>query len=910
MPVSIEHETDVQVVQRICGAWCALIDAADRANNGTIEQAEAPEWAPLSIHCRMLLHSAMAFRPEQSAPHSGFYFCGRCGGHFKGALNSQLEESVTTADIIPIYAYVGVSLPSCEYCGGEAVWVGSEGQSALAERFGLDADPFLPPRGDYLPKAFEVLYGAEAPRNGVDPALVPVSPAFGSIAYMAHEVCPNCGRTARVKRSRLGRVVRCHSCEETLTLSARPIPEFRVRFRCHQCRQPVSGNPRCVGTTAKCPDCGAETFVAAPDPSGPSVDRPLKEALEKPSKPLIPETPVDSNVATTHTVEEAARAPLLEEIESLLSEIEEQKAVIDEGEVRRKEIEYQLTEQSELLAEVARERDAVLEELRRHRENTVRHGERAADDEKKLRSREKRTALLSEKLGAVEAKLDALMSKYQSVLGASARRKVRFKNLRRQLVSSEDQISQMEEALADLQANSEDLEESVSERDRRLTEVQANAERLESELSQAGREIAQNDQTLEEIRLRLETEIAEKQSELAVLRESMESAESQARISVSRLKFAEADLDDARGEIMKLGVELNEQQARIHAGTTDFQRRIETLERELASKKYEAEEHSHRAKLLGEDVESAQSELIQERDARTSLDEKQRTLKEQLGELKARCESLSEESRPDAPQTAQLKQLEETVNELRAEIEQKQQMIADLQNELAASDGWNSDSPPENGGSKADDDVESRTLDADVQSGLGVDDTDSIDFELDELDSDNGADEDRLEFEDSPLSSELDTAVQLHAERRFDESERVCLQGLKKDPNHPELQRILGANRLQLGDLNEAVKAFLACAKSGRPALEQRIFCYREIGKIYGQLGKFRKSRKAFHAALDLDPDDEATHRNLGMTLANMGRLREAADHWTTSLRINPSQPGVERLLADARSLLDIESRV
>jgi Flp pilus assembly protein TadD len=61
------------------------------------------------------------------------------------------------------------------------------------------------------------------------------------------------------------------------------------------------------------------------------------------------------------------------------------------------------------------------------------------------------------------------------------------------------------------------------------------------------------------------------------------------------------------------------------------------------------------------------------------------------------------------------------------------------------------------------------------------------------------------------------------------------------------------------------------------------------LATLKEQLGDFKASLELFQRVVQLRPDDASTHYNLALALGKQGKIIEAIDHFTTSIKLNPN---------------------
>lgn len=74
-------------------------------------------------------------------------------------------------------------------------------------------------------------------------------------------------------------------------------------------------------------------------------------------------------------------------------------------------------------------------------------------------------------------------------------------------------------------------------------------------------------------------------------------------------------------------------------------------------------------------------------------------------------------------------------------------------------------------------------------------------------------------------------------------------------------------------------------------------FVRNNLGLALANQGRLEEAIVQYSEALRLNPDDDFTHYNLGIALAKQGKLEEAISHYSEALRINPSDEETRALL-------------
>lgn len=154
---------------------------------------------------------------------------------------------------------------------------------------------------------------------------------------------------------------------------------------------------------------------------------------------------------------------------------------------------------------------------------------------------------------------------------------------------------------------------------------------------------------------------------------------------------------------------------------------------------------------------------------------------------------------------------------------------------------------------------------------------------------------------------------------KFEEGRKIGLRALEMVPSDAEAHLAVGANALELGYVEEAVRRYRralelqpdyaearsglgnALAKQGR--LDESISQYRQVLEMdpndsyaYGNLaavmsakGELVEAIGYFHRALEIEPGYADAHNGLGTVLVAQGKLDEALKHFHRTLEIKPN---------------------
>lgn len=145
----------------------------------------------------------------------------------------------------------------------------------------------------------------------------------------------------------------------------------------------------------------------------------------------------------------------------------------------------------------------------------------------------------------------------------------------------------------------------------------------------------------------------------------------------------------------------------------------------------------------------------------------------------------------------------------------------------------------------------------------------------------------------------LGTALREQGEMR--EAEEHLREALRVRPDHMEAAINLGSLLADQSRLDEAVALFRA-ARDGRPggtAPRDHLAAQActHLGNALARRGDWSEAVAAYGDALRLRPGQYRAHYNLGLALQQLGRAREAAEHYQRALALKPDHEGARGAL-------------
>ena len=112
-----------------------------------------------------------------------------------------------------------------------------------------------------------------------------------------------------------------------------------------------------------------------------------------------------------------------------------------------------------------------------------------------------------------------------------------------------------------------------------------------------------------------------------------------------------------------------------------------------------------------------------------------------------------------------------------------------------------------------------------------------------------------------------------------------CRLAADRFPSSPEVQEMLARSLRRTGLPTEAassIEKYLAAAKPATPVL------YSWLGVVRDDLKQYQAAEQAHRKAIELDPNKDIFHNNLGNNLLLQGRKDEAAAEFRQALKLNP----------------------
>jgi tetratricopeptide (TPR) repeat protein len=105
----------------------------------------------------------------------------------------------------------------------------------------------------------------------------------------------------------------------------------------------------------------------------------------------------------------------------------------------------------------------------------------------------------------------------------------------------------------------------------------------------------------------------------------------------------------------------------------------------------------------------------------------------------------------------------------------------------------------------------------------------------------------------------------------------------------------------QVGNFDAAVGFYLEARELNPESVATRYLIHNNLGYSLIQLGRFKEAEPLLEAAITIDPTRPNAFKNLGLTLRSQGKIPEAADYFVLATEANS---------ADTRSLRHLEELI
>ena len=135
--------------------------------------------------------------------------------------------------------------------------------------------------------------------------------------------------------------------------------------------------------------------------------------------------------------------------------------------------------------------------------------------------------------------------------------------------------------------------------------------------------------------------------------------------------------------------------------------------------------------------------------------------------------------------------------------------------------------------------------------------------------------------------------------KRYDEAITTYQEALRRSPNHISAIQQLASTYSDAKRYQEAAATFARWGElTNDPA------AYREAGLALGHGGLHQDAIFHFQKLLELVPNSDVAHKNMGVSYANLGQMAKAAEHFEAAVRLNPNDAASKSFLARVRAAL------
>ena len=147
----------------------------------------------------------------------------------------------------------------------------------------------------------------------------------------------------------------------------------------------------------------------------------------------------------------------------------------------------------------------------------------------------------------------------------------------------------------------------------------------------------------------------------------------------------------------------------------------------------------------------------------------------------------------------------------------------------------------------------------------------------------------------NPSQMELNNLLKYYQKGEYNLAQNLAISLTQQYPKHPFGWKVLGALFIKTGKLQDSVIAnhkVLEILPNDQEA-------HSNLGSTLKELGRLEEAETSYKKAIEINPDLAETHSNLGITLQELGRLEEAEASYRKAIAIKP-------VLAETHSNLGI----
>jgi tetratricopeptide (TPR) repeat protein len=133
--------------------------------------------------------------------------------------------------------------------------------------------------------------------------------------------------------------------------------------------------------------------------------------------------------------------------------------------------------------------------------------------------------------------------------------------------------------------------------------------------------------------------------------------------------------------------------------------------------------------------------------------------------------------------------------------------------------------------------------------------------------------------------------------RRLRKAKVPAMEAIRLEPRNPDFIALMAGIELDLRRPKETLK----WAGQGLAVQPDHVRCTNLRGRALAKLGRVQEAREAVQSALALAPQSASTHASSGWTHLQAGDPHQAVQHFTESVRLNPTDVNVQQGLKAAR---------
>lgn len=161
-----------------------------------------------------------------------------------------------------------------------------------------------------------------------------------------------------------------------------------------------------------------------------------------------------------------------------------------------------------------------------------------------------------------------------------------------------------------------------------------------------------------------------------------------------------------------------------------------------------------------------------------------------------------------------------------------------------------------------------------------------------------------LEIAPGSVPALINRGLAYTRQERWDDAIADLESAVELNPYSQEAFYWLGHAYAGAGSEGLAMEAFREAARIGLTYVEPRV----EIGNLHNRRGEWDEAIAAYEDALRIDPDHTVVRFNLAGSLANAGRLGDAADVLETALETAPNDARCRERLQQIRQMIEAQT--